>query len=409
MGEQRYRVLYVCTHPVQYAAPLFVRMARNQALDIVVAYCSMQGAEAALDPGFEVEVVWDVPLLEGYHWLHIPNRSPRPGLGRFLGLLNPGLWSLVRDGGFDAIVSYAGYKYASFWIAIAAAKFYGKALLFGTDAHEMASQDQSSWKLRVKRFIWPRLFQLADVVIVPSSAGVELMRSLGIPAQRVALTPYVVDNDWWREESRRVDRAAVRAKWDVPGLAPVVVFSGKLQHWKRPSDLLLAFAKARIDDAYLVYAGAGPLRPELEALAKRLNVLGRVRFLGFVNQSQLPSVYSASDLLVLPSEYEPFGVVVNEAMLCGCAVAVSDRVGAGADLVRPGENGFVVHCGDVDALAAVLQEAVRDQERLRRMGQLATERMATWSPRENIAGQIRAIEEALLLQDQRKHAGPGGC
>ena len=268
MGEPRYRVLYVCTHPVQYASPLFSRMAKHQTLDVVVAYCSLQGADAALDPGFGVEVAWDVPLLEGYQWLRIPNRSPRPGLGRFLGLVNTGLWSLVRDGGFDAIVALTGYRYASFWIVAAAAKAYGKALLFGTDAHEMASQDRSVWRLRAKRLIWPRLFRLADVVVVPSTGGVGLMRSLGIPAERVVLTPYVVENDWWRDEAARADRAGVRARWGVPEFATVVVFSGKLQPWKRPGDLLLAFAKARIDNAYLVYAGDGPLRPELEGLGR---------------------------------------------------------------------------------------------------------------------------------------------
>jgi glycosyltransferase involved in cell wall biosynthesis len=401
MGERRYRVLYVCTHPVQYASPLFSRMAKHQALDIVVAYCSLQGAEPALDPGFGVEVAWDVPLLEGYQWLRIPNRSPRPGLGHFLGLLNTGLWSLVRDGGFDAIVIFTGYKYASFWIAAAAAKVYGKVLLFGTDAHEMASQERSIWKSRTKQLIWPWLFRLADVVIVPSSGGVGLMRSLGIPVERIVLTPYVVENEWWREQAALADRAAVRARWGVPDLASVVAFSGKLQRWKRPSDLLLAFAKARVDNAYLVYAGDGPLRGELEALARGLDIAERVRFLGFVNQSLLPGVYAASDLLVLPSEYEPFGVVVNEAMICGCAVVVSDRVGAGVDLVRPGDNGFIVRCGEVEALAAALGEALHDQDRLRRMGKQATERMATWSPRENIEGQIRAIERALLLRHDK--------
>jgi glycosyltransferase involved in cell wall biosynthesis len=401
MGERRYRVLFVCTHPVQYMAPLFVRMAKHEALDIMVAYCSLQGAKAVLDPDFGVEVAWDVPLLEGYSWMHVPNRSPRPGLGRFLGLLNTDLWSLVRDGGFDAIVAFTGYRYASFWIVAGAAKVYGKPLLFGTDAHEMASQDRSMWRLRAKRLIWPRLFRLADVVIVPSTGGVGLMRSLGIPAERVVLTPYVVENDWWRDEAARADRPAIRARWGVPELATVIVFSGKLQPWKRPGDLLLAFAKARVDSAYLVYAGDGPLRPELEGLAGQLGVAERVRFLGFVNQSLLPGVYSASDLLVLPSEYEPFGVVVNEAMLCGCPVVVSDRVGAGGDLVWPGENGLIVRCGDIDALAASLNELLRDQDRLRRMGKQATERMAAWSPRENIEGQIRAIEQALLLRHHR--------
>jgi glycosyltransferase involved in cell wall biosynthesis len=96
--------------------------------------------------------------------------------------------------------------------------------------------------------------------------------------------------------------------------------------------------------------------------------------------------------LVLPSEYEPFGVVVNEAMLCGCAAVVSDRVGAGRDLVRGGENGFIFPCGDRNALAAILHHALSNPNRLHRMGANARRRMETWSPNENIQGLLGALD-----------------
>jgi glycosyltransferase involved in cell wall biosynthesis len=71
----------------------------------------------------------------------------------------------------------------------------------------------------------------------------------------------------------------------------------------------------------------GPLRAELESEASTLGIDSRVRFVGFVKQSRLPALYTAADVMVLPSEYEPFGVVVNEAMCCGCPVISSDSVG----------------------------------------------------------------------------------
>ncbi len=395
MAERRYRVLLVGAHPVQYAAPVFRKLAQHPRIELLVAYCSLQGAEPSVDPHFGVQVAWDVPLLEGYRWIYVQNKSPRPGTGRFFGLLNPGLWKLVRSGGFDAVVIFTGYVYASFWIAAAAAKSQRAALLFGTDAHELRPRDGRRWKVPVKRWLWPRLFRLADVVIVLSSGGVALMRSLGLPAERLALTPFVVHNEWWLEQAEKVDRAAVRAEWSVPGSSPVVLFCAKLQLWKRPLDLLRAFAKADVPDAYLVYAGEGPLRGQLEAEARALGVVGRVRMLGFVNQSQLPAIYRAADLLVLPSESESFGVVVNEAMLCGCAVAVSDRVGARYDLVRPGETGFVFPCGDVDALAAILGSVLRDPAGLQELRAAARRRMETWSPREYVEALVQAIEGAV--------------
>jgi glycosyltransferase involved in cell wall biosynthesis len=88
-------------------------------------------------------------------------------------------------------------------------------------------------------------------------------------------------------------------------------------------------------------------------------------------------------------------------MLCGCAVAVSDRVGAGPDLVRP-ENGFVFPCGDVAALAALLRSAMGNKELLQRMGEASQSRMKTWSPRENIQAVIDAVGRAIVVKGRDK-------
>jgi len=360
----------------------------------------MQGAEAKIDPDFGVPVKWDIPLLDGYPWVSLRNRSRAPGPGSFFGLFNPGIWGLISRGKFDAVVLYTGYICATFWVALAAAKWKRARVLFGTDAHDLTARDGKRWKSRVKRWLWPGLFRLADVVIIVSSGGAALMRSLGIPEDRIMVVPFCVDNDWWMERSDRVDRAGVRARWDIPQDVAVVLFCAKLQPWKRPQDVLRAFAKARSADAYLVFAGDGTLRPALESEAESLGIAGRVRFLGFVNQSGLPEVYTASDLMVLPSDHEPFGLVVNEAMLCRCPVVVSDRVGARFDLVREGETGYVFPCGDVDSLAAILRDALRDRTHLQRMGELSRNRMSSWSVKDYVGALIQAVFKGIQSQSQ---------
>jgi hypothetical protein len=87
---------------VQYAAPVYRLMAQDAKLDLQVAYCSLRGAEAGYDPEFGRSVKWDVPLLDGYNWAHVPNRSS--GSESFFGLYNPGLWKLIREGHFDAVL-----------------------------------------------------------------------------------------------------------------------------------------------------------------------------------------------------------------------------------------------------------------------------------------------------------------
>src|SRR5258708_2892676 len=105
----RYRVLFVASHPVQYNAPVFRRMAQHPQLDILVAYCTLHGAESAIDPEFGVEVKWDLPLLDGYPWTCVPNRARHPESGGFWGLYNPALWRLLQKNHFDVVVLYTGY------------------------------------------------------------------------------------------------------------------------------------------------------------------------------------------------------------------------------------------------------------------------------------------------------------
>jgi glycosyltransferase involved in cell wall biosynthesis len=186
----------------------------------------------------------------------------------------------------------------------------------------------------------------------------------------------------------------VRASWGVSPNDAVLVFSAKLQQWKRPLDLLRAFAKASLSNVFLLFAGTGPLLPQLQSEAASLGVASRVRFLGFVNQSQLPAVYASADLLILPSEFEPFGLVINEAMCCGCAVAASDRCGAARDLVAPVSPELVFRCGDIDALAELMKKATADPARLKVLGRAACAYVQTWSPERNIAAAVEAIRMA---------------
>jgi hypothetical protein len=208
MPDCRYRVLAVATHPVQYMTPIFRRMAKHPSLDFQVAYCTLRGAKASHDPEFGADIQWDVPLLDGYSWTHVPNRGS--GAESFFGLFNPGLWKLIRRGNFDAVLCFAGYRHATFWIALLAAKLSKTAFLFGADTTTLAPRDGRAWKTSLKKILWPRLFRLADQVIVPSAGSRDLMLSLGIPADRVTFTPYSVDNDWWMRQSSQVHRSAVR-------------------------------------------------------------------------------------------------------------------------------------------------------------------------------------------------------
>jgi glycosyltransferase involved in cell wall biosynthesis len=394
MTQRPLRVLLVGTHPVQYATPIFRLLAVDPRVEIQVAYCSMQGVESQFDPDFGVPVKWDIPLLEGYQWVQLTHRWGKPKLGSFFGMFNPGIWPLIRGGKFDAVVLYTGYIYATFWIAVVAARTSGAAVLFGTDATSLQPLKRSIWKPLVKKFLLPAIFRLADIVTATSEATRQFFLSMGIPDSRVALTPFVVDNPWWLQRAAEVDRAGVRRQWNIPEDALVVLFCAKFQPWKRPEDALNGFAKANVKGTYLVFAGDGPMRASLEAAAESLGVADRTRFLGFINQSGLPSVYRSVDLFILPSEYDACPIVVCEAMLCGCPVVLSDQIRGRFDLVKDGKTGFIYPCGDIEALAKALANALTDRAKLRELSRAALARMESWSPKECVDGTVDAVRKA---------------
>jgi glycosyltransferase involved in cell wall biosynthesis len=377
-------------------------MSQHPKLEVTIVHC-IRGP--IRDSEFGTIINSDHSFIERDHAVSIPNSSIRPGLGRFFGLINFKLWTIIRRGQFDSIAVH-GYSYMSFWIAFCAAIVTRIPILLSTDATELQHPHGGWWwkrwiKPTVVRFIYGRL---VDIVLVSSSASWRFIKELGIPDDRLILTPFVADNDYFAQRSTSISREHTREALSIPKDAFVILYCGKLVRWKRPADLLHAF-RALLHScseanpaAYLLFAGDGVLRSQLEAEARAACLSERVRFLGFVNYSELPGVYAASDVLVLPSEHEAWGVVVNEAMACGLPVVLSDHIGARLDLVTPGETGELYPVADVPALTAVLRQFFLHPGQIQEMGKAAQKRIAHWSYRENLQGWMKAVERVEQMK-----------
>ena len=387
------RVLLVSSQPIQNAAPLRM-MAQDPRVEILTAYCSLPDAKLWRGDENLTKEAFDIPMLDGYAWKHVPNYSPSPRLGKFYGLINPGVIKLAAS--YDCCVVY-GHAYISFWLAICTAKLLGKPVLLGTDATYIDPHNAGrAWKASLKKKVLPFLYnRVADLVLVPSTASKRFICSLGVKEERVALTPYVVDNDYIAAAAAKAAPTQTREGLQIPDGAAVVLFVAKFLPRKRPQDAIEAFARANVEASYLVMVGDGPLGDSLKEQAARLGIAERVRFPGLVKYSRLAEFYAASDVLLFTSEHEPYGLPVNEAMICGIPAIVSDRVGAGYDLVENGKTGFMYPCGDVGALEAILRRVLPDRALLKEMGEQARERMKTWSPRVNAEATILAVEKAM--------------
>lgn len=187
-------------------------------------------------------------------------------------------------------------------------------------------------------------------------------------ASKITTIGNPVDNDWYLNRHRELQpvRGELRVRLGLPGLA--VLYVGRLSAEKDVKVLIKAFSQLRATcpDAHLLLAGDGPEEQPLRLLASELG--GDVRFLGFTERDKLSELFEACDVLVLPSKSEPWGLVVNEAMLFEKPVIVSDHIGAAPCLVREGVNGYVFPVGDSDLLAQRLEYLVRNPSVVRAMG-----------------------------------------
>jgi glycosyltransferase involved in cell wall biosynthesis len=216
--------------------------------------------------------------------------------------------------------------------------------------------------------------------------------------------PYAVDNEFFQQQIAQVqpDRERLREELRLKRHRPIILFASKFQSRKRAFDLLESYICLSPDGIhepwpYLLFIGDGAERSRLEDRVKPLGWTS-VQFLGFKNQTELPRYYDLCDIFVLPSEYEPWGLVVNEVMNAEKAVIVSDHVGCGLDLVSDGQNGYVVPVGDVQLLAERLHRLVTHPELLREMGQASHKRIAQWSFTQDWEGLLQALTRLVPLQ-----------
>lgn len=193
------------------------------------------------------------------------------------------------------------------------------------------------------------------VLCVSHYTARKVVETAGIDAARCAVIFNTVGDDFWPG-----DRAAARARFGLPEEATVLCTVARLdprQRHKGHDRVIPLLADLARDVPGLTYiiAGTGDDRDRLEALARNSNAGGIVRFLGFVADDDLPDLYRASDLYVMPSHGDGFGIAFVEAMCCGTPALGLDAGGAG-DALRDGELGRAVTEADFPAAlrAAVL-------------------------------------------------------
>ncbi len=327
------RLAIISTHPIQYNAPWFAMLAMDPDLELKVFYTWSQRQTDLFDQNFGKSVEWDIPLLEGYDYSFVENTSRNPGNNHFSGIVCPTLNQEISAWCPTHLLVF-GWNFQAHFKAMR--HFKGKIpVLFRGDSTLLDERGGAREILR--RIILTLVYRFIDLALYTGNSNHAYFRKHGLKNAQLVFAPHAIDNDRFIQGDLdyKKQSANFRKKLNIEKDDMVILFVGKFETKKNPLLLLKVFKMLLKDERKgklrLLFVGNGVLEKQLREEAYGME---EVCFADFQNQSLIPSVYRAADVLCLPSSGpgESWGLVVNEAMACGVKCVISDKAGCAANL-----------------------------------------------------------------------------
>ncbi len=398
-------IIAVSSHPVQYRAPLYRYLAQREETTVHAIYLTDRHLRDAYDPGFEVTYRWAMDLVGGYPSSFVTTGSAANRVAWWSAVVRT--YATVRATALRTpsprailLHSYASPEAIGGLLAAKALRL--PALLM--EEVEL-TRHRSILNRMLRGAAFPFLLKLYDAFLYIGTRNRQFYERYRVDRARLFFTPYSVDNAAFDRDlsDNLAKREMTRRELGADATARVALFAGKLIPRKRPLDLLEAVALLPPDRRpFVAFVGAGQLDAALRARAGELG-LTKLAILGFKNMNEIGRYYAAADIFVLPSQYETWGLVVNEAMVHGLPAVVSEGCGCAADLVRDGETGLRFATGNTRALAARLDALLRNEPLRRQLGTQARAFIQGWSYAEVAKG----VGAALASVNSPRGGAPG--
>jgi len=359
-----------------YRIPVFNALSTNPELDLHVIFLSETDASMRQWRIYSEEIRFSYEVLPSW----------RRRVGKYNILLNQNVTLALRDASPDVVLC-GGYNYVASWQAMLWARRNGIRFLLWCES----TAGDLRRKHALVEMLKEKFVQGCDGFVVPGLSAHSYMRDMGVPEEKLFLAPNAIDNGMFSRLERLARLKGERLRHELGLPNRYFLFVGRLVKAKGVFDLLQAYAGLNPElreQVGLVYAGDGPERALLEAAARSV-FPGSVYFPGFVHRDDLVSYYSLADCFVFPTHSDTWGMVVNEAMICGLPIICSDAAGCAADLVR--SNGRIVPARDPAQLAFTMQELASDRELCRRMSQESRRTIQEYSPEACAAGIAESV------------------
>jgi glycosyltransferase involved in cell wall biosynthesis len=336
------KVAIIASHPIQYQIPLFRELTNNK-IDTNIFFASRHGLKSLKkDFEFNVKFNWDIGsnMLEGYKSF-FPKKQ-KFDINKFR-LSFDGISNYLREGRFDAIIilGWSNLHYLkAFWYA----KKYKIKVILRVETN--LESKICSLKKYIKYFILNFIFKNVDFFLSIGKLNKKFYLHHNVPNKKILSAPYFVDNEFFNFKFKK---KKLKKKLNFEK-KKIILFVGKLIERKQPFEFL-KLAKLNVNNLnfHFIIIGDGNLKKSCQQFIKE-NKLQNVSLVGFVNQKKLREYYKISDLMILTSLYETWGLTINEAFASNIPVICSNNCGCSKDLVVNGKTGFTYKIGDLKNL-----------------------------------------------------------
>ncbi len=380
------RVLFLAGAPAPYREPLFEQLAESSRYEIRVLYCRKRQPDQG----------WNLTK-RNYSAVFLKNLSPARWKGKFLITnLNPGVLKQLRNYQPDAVVVH-GYNSLTMLLAVGWCNRHGVPVLMRSDSNIQIERVKPRLHLMAKRMVLAFLVKRITAFLTIGKMNSAYWRYYGALQSQILPASFAIDTEYFGREADRYradwGRARSENGWQSKFL---LLYVGRLVRFKRVDTLIEAVRLALKDglNVELLIVGDGAERKRLEALASDL---AQIHFLGFKDWRSLPQYYGVADLLVLPSEDEPWGLVINEAMASGLPVLAVRSAGAARELIDHKRNGFLTPDGTTPTLVAALKQACTSRNDLSTLGRRARRASRAWAYSPAVEGIDRALISCLSM------------
>lgn len=375
------RVLLLNNVPAPYFTPLFEKIAMDSGWELTVCYSS----------NWNQDVGWQAKATENaatHRVIILDQQSSwlRNAAGSSVAAA-VSLFKYLIARRSDYLICY-GYTLKPQVTALLWAMFFKLPFAVIGDANYFIDST-AGLKRMVKRFWLRQVTKRAAALIAIGTANRLFWESYGAREEQLFEAKFAVDNEFFGGAVARLESDAAELRNKLGFKREVIfLFVGRLVKRKNVDLIIEAARQFKNEQIVVVIAGSGDEAESLKALVGNHR---QVIFAGNIPPSELPLYYAVADVLVLPAEREPWGLVVNEAMACGLAVIAHKDCGAAVDLVDEG-NGVRLESFSVEEMARAMKRLASDEPLLRSMQQCSRERIQGWSIEAAARGIVRAVE-----------------